>query len=124
MKVRVLKTTSEQTGFARGLRQEQTEAESSLWAVLRRGQVNGLKFRRQHPLGRYIVDFVSLETRLVIEIDGGQHEMLTKTRDEQRTAWLERRGFRVIRFWNNEVLKNIEGVVEKIRETLDGSPSP
>ena len=77
----------------------------------------GYKFRRQHPLGRSIVDFVCIEHRLVIEADGGQHN--ESKSDEYRTAWLERQGWRVLRFWNNEVRANSEGVQETILEALN-----
>ncbi len=79
-------------------------------------QLEGVKFRRQAPIGQYIVDFVAFEKRLVIEIDGGQHaEENEKDKDHQRDAWLNSQGFRVLRFWNNEVLQNLEGVLETIR---------
>jgi very-short-patch-repair endonuclease len=87
---------------------------------LRDKQIDGVKFRRQQPIENYVVDFVSFEKRLIIEIDGGQHdEAENKKRDEQRTAWLEKDGYRVIRFWNNDVLLNIEGVLTKIKEALN-----
>lgn len=95
------------------LRENATEAERKLWHHLRRKQVAGLRFRRQYPLGPYIVDFICLPARLIIEVDGGQHGDQAE-RDAMRTAWLERQGFRVIRFWNNEVLGNIEGVLHDI----------
>jgi len=85
------------------LRQNSTEAEAKLWYQLRRKQVGGLRFRRQYRLGNYIVDFVCLPARLIIEVDGGQHAEQV-ARDEARTAWLESQGFRVIRFWNSDVL--------------------
>ena len=81
--------------------------------------MKGVKFRRQHPIGGYIVDFVSLHKKLIIEIDGGQHnEEQIKDKDEQRTRWLEGEGYRVLRFWNNDVLTNIEGVFMLIQEAL------
>ena len=87
---------------------------------MRDKQIDGVKFRRQQPIENYVVDFVSFEKRLIIEIDGGQHdEAENKKRDEQRTAWLEKDGYRVIRFWNNDVLLNIEGVLTKIKEALN-----
>ncbi len=98
---------------ARGLRREMTDAERSLWQHLRRRQLGGLKFRRQHPIGRYIVDFVCVEVGLVIEVDGGQHGV-QQSYDESRTAWLEQRGYRVLRFWNNDVLTHSEDVRETI----------
>ena len=90
-----------------------THAEKALWRVLRGRQVSGIKFRRQHPYGNYILDFVSLEIKLVIEIDGGQHgEQIAY--DAVRTSELQAAGFQVFRFWNNEVLQDIEAVKEKI----------
>jgi very-short-patch-repair endonuclease len=82
-------------------------------------QIDGVKFRRQEPIGSYVVDFVSYEKRLVIEIDGGQHnEKQAIEKDRQRTMWLEHERFRVIRFWNNEVLLNLDGVMMRIMELL------
>ncbi len=111
---------------ARELRLRQTEAEKMLWTRLRNMQLDGVKFRRQEPLGSYIVDFVSFDKKIIIEIDGGQHnEAQAREKDEQRTMWLEDEGFRVIRFWDNDVLLNLDGVLTKIKEVLDGvSPSP
>jgi len=104
---------------SRELRQSQTDAEGTLWNKLRTRQLQGTKFRRQQVVGPYIVDLVSFERKLVIEIDGGQHnEEQAQQRDELRTAWLEEEGFKVLRFWNNEVLNNIDGVLEKIRESI------
>ena len=105
--------------FARHLRKSQTDAERNLWSRLRSKQIKGVKFRRQQFIGPYIVDFVSLEKKLVIEIDGGHHNdaEIVET-DEKRTKWLKQEGFQVLRFWNNEVITNIEGVVEKIRTIL------
>ena len=108
-----------QIAFARELRRRQTDAEKTIWAKVRNRQLESVKFRRQQPIGPYIVDFVSLERKLVIEIDGGQHnEEEAKRRDEERTAWLERKGYRILRFWDNEVLRNMDGVLEKIRVVL------
>jgi very-short-patch-repair endonuclease len=107
------------------LRENSTDAERKLWYQLRRKQVGGLRFRRQYRLGIHIVDFVCLPARLIIEVDGGQHaEQIA--RDEARTAWLESQGFRVIRFWNSDVLGNMEGVLHVIGEqlALEGPPSP
>ncbi len=99
------------------LRENATDAERKLWHHLRRKQVNDLRFRRQYRLGAYIVDFVCLPARLVIEVDGGQHDT-QGARDGVRTAWLTSQGFRVIRFWNNEVLGSIEGVLHVVGEQL------
>jgi len=114
-----LKKNKEHVSFARELRQQHTNAERALWMKLRNRELEGVKFRRQQPIGPYIVDFVSLQRRLIIEIDGGQHnEEREKERDEERTMSLEERGYRIMRFWNNEVMTNPEGVLERIREVL------
>jgi very-short-patch-repair endonuclease len=105
------------TARARELRNNPTEAERTLWKHLRLRQLEGQKFRRQVPLGRYIVDFVCIEKRLIIEVDGGQHSEMAVT-DAKRTLWLQAHGFRVLRFWNHQVLAEIEAVVESIREAL------
>jgi very-short-patch-repair endonuclease len=97
----------------RRLRNDMTDAEKALWRVLRVRQLSGIKFRRQHPYDNYILDFVSLEIKLVIEIDGGQHGEQTLY-DAIRTSELQTAGFQVLRFWNNEVLQDIEAVKEKI----------
>jgi very-short-patch-repair endonuclease len=104
---------------ARRLRREMTDAERLLWGQLRQRQIAGLKFRRQHPLGGFIVDFVCIEAGLVIEVDGGQHGE-RQCEDEARTAWLNSQGYRVLRFWNNEVLQNLDGVREAIWTELQG----
>jgi len=101
--------------YARELRRNMTKAERRLWRRLRGGQL-GVKFRRQQPIGRYIVDFVCLERRLVVEVDGGQHD--GSEYDRERDEWLEREGYRVVRFWDNEVMKEIEGVMEEIARVL------
>ena len=103
---------------ARVLRKSPTEAEHTLWRYLRRRQLEGCKFRRQQPLGPYFVDFVCFEQRVIIELDGGQHAEHVAY-DSERTAWLENQGFRVLRFWNNQVFEEIEGVKEVIAEALD-----
>jgi very-short-patch-repair endonuclease len=101
------------------LRHKQTEAEKKLWQRLGDKHLTGAKFRRQEPIGNFIVDFVSFQNKLVIEIDGNPHrEGENKTYDAQRTAWLKSERFRVIRFWNSEVLGNIEDVIKKIRVML------
>ncbi|MBI2114345.1 MAG: endonuclease domain-containing protein [candidate division NC10 bacterium] len=102
---------------ARALRSTPTEAERALWKHLRMRQIEGHKFRRQQPLGRYVVDFVCLEKKLIVELDGGQHPEQV-ARDTERTAWLERQGFRVLRFWNHQVLNETDAVREAIREVL------
>ena len=96
-----------------------TDAELCLWRVLRSRQLAGHKFRRQQPLGRYIVDFVCLEKRIVIELDGGQHANRNQSEyDSQRTAWLEQNGYRVLRFWNHEVLQSVEAIKQAIFQAL------
>jgi very-short-patch-repair endonuclease len=106
--------------FARSLRRQQTPAERVLWNTLRSVQAGGARFRRQHPIGDYIVDFVNLERKLIIEIDGGQHNFeMVKEQDALRTQWLENEGYRVLRFWNNEVLRNTEGVFMVIQQALE-----
>ena len=103
---------------ARHLRKNPTDAEIRLWHQLRRRQLRGFRFRRQVPLGRYVADFVCLSEKLVIEIDGGQHSSRFD-HDVRRTAWLAQNGFRVLRFWNNDVLENPEGVLETILRALE-----
>ncbi|MCJ7496888.1 MAG: endonuclease domain-containing protein [candidate division Zixibacteria bacterium] len=96
------------------LRKNSTKAERMLWKNLRTKQMEGFKFRRQEPIGNYVVDFVCFEKRIVIEVDGGQH-VREVIKDKQREKWLKKQGFKILRFWNNEVLRNIEGVIEVIR---------
>ncbi len=108
---------------ARHLRQSSTEAEKTLWRHLRSRQLAGCKFRRQAPLGRYIVDFLCYERNLVIEVDGGQHQLRSEE-DSIRTNWLEACGFRVARFWNNQVLEETEAVLDAILRQLQGEESP
>jgi very-short-patch-repair endonuclease len=110
----------EKTTLSRKLRKEQTEAERMLWAKLKGYQLAGLKFRRQEPIGTYIVDFVCFEKKIVIEVDGGQHGTESiRQKDAERTLWLEGEGFRILRFWNNDVLTNMEGVLEIIKRAVD-----
>jgi very-short-patch-repair endonuclease len=109
---------------ARKLRHNPTEAEKLLWRQLRFWQIGGYKFRRQQPLGKYIVDFICFEKRLVIELDGGQHAEQQMKYDSERDAWLIAQGFSVLRFWNDEVLKNIDGVEEVILSKLKSTPLP
>lgn len=108
---------------AKALRSNQTEAEQRLWYHLRAHRFMGLKFKRQKPVGRYIVDFVCLEHRLIIELDGGQHAEQV-VYDQHRDAWLRSQGYTVLRFWNNDVMQQLEGVLEQIRCTLSPGPSP
>ncbi|HWU53143.1 MAG TPA: DUF559 domain-containing protein [Tahibacter sp.] len=102
--------------IARRLRRDATDAERRLWRHLRLRQLDGARFRRQHPLGNYVVDFVCLERKLVIEVDGGQHA--ADARDERRDRDLQRRGFAVLRFWNTEILRDEESVLVRIFDAL------
>ena len=101
--------------FRKKLRRSATPQEVILWARLRRGQM-GYKFRRQHSIGKYIVDFYCSEKKLIIEIDGSQH--INNIADISRTEYLNKLGFKVLRFWDNEINNNIEGVLLKILENL------
>jgi len=107
---------------AKRLRHDQTDAERKLWMRLRDRQMNGAKFRRQQPIGRYIVDFFCPERRLVIELDGGQHASQVEA-DQRRTEFLTKSGYRVLRFWDNDVLSDTEAVLQKIADELK-HPSP
>jgi len=101
-----------------------TDAERLLWRHLRNRELGGYKFRRQRPIGPYIVDFVCLEKKIVIEVDGGQHAGQVEL-DSKRSDYLKEKGYRVLRFWNNEVLQATESVLTVILSSLDGSaPSP
>ena len=110
---------------ARELRRNSTDAERVLWRLLRARDTTAHKFRRQAPIGRYIVDFVCFDQKIVIEVDGGQHQLRIQS-DRARTEWLESQGSQVLRFWNNEVMTNEDGVMDKILAVLQGrgSPSP
>jgi very-short-patch-repair endonuclease len=105
------------TTIAKALRRRLTDSERLLWRHLRSKQIEGNKFRRQEPLGKYVVDFVCHEKRIVIEVDGSQHS-IDKGIDKARDKWLKEQRYNVLRFWNNEVLTNVDGVLEVIRNTL------
>jgi very-short-patch-repair endonuclease len=109
----------------RQLRNVPTDAERKLWQRLKGRQLEGCKFRRQHPYGSYILDFVCLERGLIVEIDGSQH-MDASLKDAERTRFLEDAGFAVLRFWNNQVLGEMDGALEVIQRTLiaRANPSP
>ncbi|HVJ34977.1 MAG TPA: endonuclease domain-containing protein [Terriglobia bacterium] len=106
---------------ARSLRRVATEAEKLMWSKLRNRQLDGWKFCRQMEIGHYIADFVCREKKLIIEIDGGQHA--DSAADRVRTAYLEAEGYRVVRYWNNDVMTNISGALEALRASL-ACPSP
>lgn len=115
--------TDRLTAAAKNLRKNSTDAENLLWSRLKARQIEGFKFRRQEPVGSYIADFVCFEKQIIIEVDGGQHG-LKGSNDSKRDDWLRSQGFKVLRFWNNDALSDIEGVLEKIRIELLSSPSP
>jgi very-short-patch-repair endonuclease len=111
-------------GLSRNLRKRQTDAENLLWRYLRRKQLAGVKFRRQHPIGNNIVDFVCLEKQLILEIDGGQHA-IEIDKDRNRDKWLLAEGYTILRFWNNDVFENLSGVLETVRlNCLNQSGNP
>jgi very-short-patch-repair endonuclease len=104
---------------ARRLRANATNAEETLWRRLRQSPVLGTHFRRQVPIGRYVADFACMGARLVIEVDGSQHvEGPVAETDKERTRWLEAEGFRVLRFWNNDITQNIDGVLDSIHHAI------
>ena len=102
-----------------------TDAERRIWQTLRSQQMQGYKFRRQVPIGRYIGDFVCHEARMIVEIDGGQHDH-SSPKESERSAFLQNEGYRLLRFWNNEVLTNLDGVHVTIADALGeaGPPTP
>jgi adenine specific DNA methylase Mod/very-short-patch-repair endonuclease len=111
--------------FAREMRHAPTDAEQRLWYFLRDRRLGGYKFRRQHPVGNYIADFACIEGRLIVELDGGQHaEIFQQEKDEVKTAFFTERGFRVLRFWNHQVLNDTQAVLEEILRVLEESPHP
>lgn len=103
--------------FTTALRQNLTKAELKLWQILRNKRFMNLKFRRQYPVGAYIVDFICISEKLIIELDGGQHAEQIEY-DTRRTLYLQQLGFRVLRFWNNEVFEQLESVLEQIYLTV------
>jgi very-short-patch-repair endonuclease len=108
--------TGQTLARAQRLRREMTDAERKLWSALRNRQLDGAKFRRQQPIGPFIADFVCQERRLIVEADGGQHA--ESAGDVRRTVFLESKGYRVLRFWNNDILTNLDGVAEIIAAAL------
>jgi very-short-patch-repair endonuclease len=121
--VRELKSVSMMKTLARSLRQNQTDAERIIWNHLRNRQIQGCKFRRLQVIGPYIADFLCMEPKLIIEIDGGQH--LNNQNDVVRSQYLNQLGYNVLRFWNHEVLQETPAVLEKIRISINELiPSP
>jgi lysyl-tRNA synthetase class 2 len=106
------------TTTAKRLRRQQTDAERILWFRLRGRRLAGWKFKRQVPIDRFIVDFVCADAKLIVELDGSQHAVRTR-QDEERTRTLEAMGYLVLRFWNNDVMRNLEGVFQEILNTLN-----
>lgn len=117
--VRPLRSNSKTRTRAIELRKELTPAERKLWALIRNDQL-GVNFRRQHAIGNYIPDFVCIKKKLIIELDGGQHVEQVEY-DAERTKYLESQGYKVIRFWNNEVLNDINGVIRNIQFALESA---
>jgi very-short-patch-repair endonuclease len=117
------------TARAKNLRGNMTDAEARLWHSLRRDQLNGLHFRRQHPVGPFTLDFYCPTLRLAIEVDGGQHAEQRKRADARRTRWLAQKDIKVVRYWNNDVLGNLPGVLADLaakveRRRSEVTPSP
>jgi very-short-patch-repair endonuclease len=110
------------TKAARELRSRLTDAERKLWFALKDRRFAAFKFRRQVPVGPYIADFLCFESRLVVEVDGGQHA--ESARDGERDAWFARNAFRVVRYWNNDVLQNLAGVLTDLEAELNTTPHP
>jgi very-short-patch-repair endonuclease len=109
---------------ARALRRNMTDAERILWRSLRDRKMGGWKFRRQHPIRPFIVDFVCVERRLIIEVDGGQHASKVQA-DASRSSYLRKKGYKILRFWNNQVLNESEAILDMILAALnDDTPSP
>lgn len=117
-----MRTTDELRARARTMRSEPSGAEARLWYHLRAKRLNGIKFVRQQPIGRFIADFVARSHRLIVEVDGDTHS--DQAPDERRTAWLEQQGYRVIRFTNADVMEREESVLQAILDALRTSPLP
>ena len=107
--------TSRLTNLAKTLRKRSTDAELILWQRIKARRLEGIKFRRQQPIEDFIVDFLSFEKRIIIELDGGQHAE-DRQKDRERDKLLTKAGFKVLRFWNNEIFENLDGVLERIQQ--------
>ena len=107
--------TSRLTNLAKTLRKRSTDAELILWQRIKARRLEGIKFRRQQPIEDFIVDFLSFENRIIIELDGGQH-VEDRQKDRERDKLLTKAGFKVLRFWNNEIFENLDGVLERIQQ--------
>ena len=106
--------------LARKLRKNLTPQERKLWNILRNHQFYGLEFKRQYPIGDYIVDFICREKKIIIEVDGGQHnETVNVINDDERTAYLNSKGYKVIRFWNNDIDMNLDGVYKELMKLFE-----
>lgn len=116
-----MKQPKKLVGYSRDLRTNMTEAEKTLWYRLRRRQLDGAHFRRQHPIAPYIVDFACFEAKLVVELDGGQH--CDSNYDLKRDTVLTNKGWRVLRFWNSQITENMDGVLATIVDALHTSPA-
>lgn len=112
------RTTPRVFGHAKQLHRNMTPAETRLWARLRAHRLEGVHFRNQHAIGKYIVDFCAPRKKLIIELDGSQH-LEQEGYDRERTEFLESKGYRVLRFWNNEVMNDIEGVIRAIMQSME-----
>ena len=116
-----IRTKNKTHANARQLRRAQTLVETKLWLALRSHQLENIHFRRQHPIGNYIVDFCAPRDKLIIELDGSQH-LEQQEYDTERTEFLESKGYRVLRFWNNDVMDNLDGVIIMIMDALSVKP--
>ncbi len=117
-----IQTKNKTRANARQLRRDQTLAETKLWLALRSHQLENIHFRRQHPIGNYIVDFCAPQAKLIIELDGSQH-LEQQEYDAERTEFLESKGYRVLRFWNRDVLNNLDGVMIMILDAVNPDPT-
>ncbi len=120
-RVRAIMREGQKREAARALRRNATDVERALWRLLRDRRLNGIKFRRQVPIGPYVADFASIEHQLVIELDGGQHA--DSATDPSRDAFLAANGWRVLRFWNNDAMRNRDGVLESIEQAAALTPT-